>query len=286
MLVFSLAVMLIGRADQNFSGHLRAGVDDVLAPAYQMVAAPFDAAANGTGAVANLFNMQAQNAQLRAENASLLQWQAVAMALQAQNTALKASLNYVPQPLPEFYTADVVADLGGVYARSVLVALPAADTNPSAMVGAVAMDGRGVAGRVVEAGSRSARVLLITDMNSRIPVGLGANGAPALMAGTNGANPALQYWAPGQPPVEGAMVLTSSAGGAFPAGLPVGVVHYDAPGEPVVLPLADLSALRLLRLFSYPNNMPVLTPVAHEPAAKVAPFAHEIAKTAVKPRKN
>jgi rod shape-determining protein MreC len=272
MLMFSLGLVLIGRADQNLSGHLRSGLDDLLAPAYLLVSGPIEAAEHGTGVIGHLFELNEQNAQLRAENASLLQWQAVAMALQAQNASLKAALNYVPTPTPQFYTGDVVADLGGVYARSVLVVLPATTKDPGSLVGAVAMDGRGVAGRVVEAGSRSARVLLITDLNSRIPVALGAKGAPALMTGTNGPDPALLYWAPGQPPAEGAMVLTSSEGGAFPPGLPVGVVHYDAQNNPVVLPLADLDSLRLLRLFSYPDNLPVLTPIPHDPA-KSGPHA-------------
>jgi rod shape-determining protein MreC len=262
MLMFSLGLVLIGRADQNFAGHLRAGLDDFLAPAYLLVSGPIQAAEHGTGAIGHLFDLDSENAELRTENANLLQWQAVAMALEAQNDALKASLNYVPPAAPQFSTGDVVADLGGVYARSVLVVLPAAGSSAN-LVGAVAMDGRGVAGRVVEAGTRSARVLLITDLNSRIPVALGANGAPALMTGTNGADPALLYWAPGQPPAEGAMVLTNSVGGAFPPGLPVGVVHYNAQNDPVVLPLADLSSLRLLRLFSYPDQLPVLTPIPH-----------------------
>jgi rod shape-determining protein MreC len=127
---------------------------------------------------------------------------------------------------------------------------------------------------VVEAGSRSARVLLITDLNSRVPVAIGAKGAPALMAGTNGPDPALLYWAPGHPPAEGAMVLTSAVGGAFPPGLPVGVVHYTGQNDPVVLPLADLAALRLLRLFSYPEALPQLAPIARE-AEKTAPHAHQ-----------
>lgn len=261
MLMFSLGLVLIGRADQNFSGHLRTDLDDLLAPAYGLVSAPIAAAEHGTGVIGQLFDLEAENAALKAENENLLQWQAVAMALAAQNDALKATLKFVPSPTPKFYTGEVVADLGGVYARSVLVALPATNADPAGMVGAIAMDGRGVAGRVVEAGTRSARVLLITDLNSRIPVALGTAGSPALMTGTNGADPALLYWAPGQPPAEGAMVLTSAAGGAFPPGLPVGVVHYDSPNDPVVLPLADLDSLRLLRLFSYPSNLPVLTPI-------------------------
>ncbi len=263
MLMLSLGIVLFGRADQNLGDHLRAGLDDLLAPAYQLVAGPIEALQSGTGAIGNLFNLAGQNAQLRAENAKLLQWQAVAMALQAQNDAMKASLNYIPRPAPDFFTAPVVADLGGVYARSVLVATSPDDgITPQDTVGAIAMDGRGIAGRVVEAGSRSARVLLITDLNSRVPVGLGVHGSPALMAGTNGPDPQLLYWSPGQPPAEGDMVLSSSTGGAFPPGLPIGVVHYDAQNEPEVLPLADLDDLRMLRLFIYPNDQPQLTPIA------------------------
>ncbi len=273
MLMFSFALILIGRADQGFADRLRAGLDDLLAPVYAVISAPVQAAESGTGAIGHLFALNSENAHLRAENASLLQWQAVAMALEAQNDALKATLNYTPPAAPAFSTGDVVADLGGVYARSVLVVLPPG-TNPAALAGAVAMDGRGVAGRVVEAGGRSARVLLITDLNSRIPVALGTSGAPALMTGTNGADPALLYWAPGQPPAEGAMVLTSSVGGAFPPGLPVGVVHYDAQNDPIVLPLADLDSLRLLRLFSYPDNLPVLTPIPHTVAKTAAVLHH------------
>jgi rod shape-determining protein MreC len=269
MLMLSLGTVLIGRADESLADHLRAVLDDLLAPAYALVAPPVAALENGTGAIGHLFDLEEQNARLQAENAKLLQWQTVAMALEAQNDALKTALNYAPSPVPDFFTADVVADLGGVYARSVLVVLPAEMPAEKNVVGAVAMDGRGVVGRVVEAGGHSARVLLITDLNSRIPVALGVHGLPALMAGTNGEDPALLYWAPGQPPAEGDMVLTSAVGGAFPPGLPVGVVHYDSQNDPVVLPLADIDSLRVLRLFSYPSNEPALIPV--HPALKRTP---------------
>jgi rod shape-determining protein MreC len=263
MLMISLALVLVGRADQNLGDHLRIGLEDVMAPAYQLVSRPIEAAEHSTGVIGNLFEMSAENAKLRAENARLLQWQSVAMALAAQNDALKSALHYVPAQAPKFYTGNVVADIGGVYARSVLVDLPIANGDNSKLVGAVAMDGRGVAGRVVAAGDRSARVLLITDLNSRVPVAIGVKGEPALLVGNNGPDPSLLYWAPGDPPAEGAMVLTSAVGGAFPAGLPVGVVHYNAQNDPVVLPLADLGALRLLRLFCYPDELPQLTPIPH-----------------------
>ena len=49
------------------------------------------------------------------------------------------------------------------------------------------------------------------------------------------------------------------------------MVHYNAQNDPIVLPLADLTALRLLRLFAYTNSEPQLQPVA---AAPLRPAMH------------
>lgn len=117
--------------------------------------------------------------------------------------------------------------------------------------GEIALDDRGVVGRVTEVGSRSARVLLITDINSRVPVILESSGGHAIMEGTNGAFPVLRYWPEGQPPVEGERVMTSASAGAFPAGLPLGTVHYNAAHVPQVFPVADLNHLSMVRLFDY-----------------------------------
>ena len=55
---------------------------------------------------------------------------------------------------------------------------------PSAK-GQIALDASGLVGRVTEVGDRSARVLLVTDMNSRIPVMLEASRAKAILVGAN-----------------------------------------------------------------------------------------------------
>ena len=80
---------------------------------------------------------------------------------------LKAQLHWLPEPTGTYVTARVVADAGGVYARAVLLS---AGPNHSIVKGQVALDERGLVGRVTEVGARSVRILLITDLNSRIPV--------------------------------------------------------------------------------------------------------------------
>jgi rod shape-determining protein MreC len=170
------------------------------------------------------------------------------MALDAENTTLKANLSWVPDPTPSYVTARVVADAGGVYARAVLLSI---GPNHNIVKGQIALDDRGLVGRVTELGARSARVLLLTDMNSRIPVILEGSRARAMLAGTNGARPRLMFWPEGVQPQEGERVVTSAEANAFPAGLPVGVVHYTASNVAEVEPLARLDRLEVVRLFDY-----------------------------------
>lgn len=248
MLLMAITLVLAGRADHRLGALLRTGVDDALAPAYRAIAVPIGAITQERGAAGGWFRLRAENQTLMAQNRVLRRWRAVALALAAQNSALKSQLHFVPTPTPDFFAARVIADLDGLYARSVLVTIPPGTRH---IVNAIAMDGSGVVGRVVHAGARSARILLITDLNSRVPVSIGRHGARAIMAGANDGTPRLEYWAPGEPPRPGAIVLTSAVGGVFPYGLPVGIVRYRGHNDPVVQPFAGLTRLRMLRLFEY-----------------------------------
>jgi rod shape-determining protein MreC len=195
--------------------------------------------------------MREENARLRAENEQLRRWQSVALALDAENQRLKAALHWIPDPDASFVTARVVADAGGLYAKAVLLSL---GPNHGIRKGEIALDDRGLVGRVTEVGSRTARVLLITDLNSRIPVTMESSRARAILVGTNNSRPRLMFWPEGVSPKEGERIVTSAEANAFPANLPVGTVHYAANGVPEVEPIAQLQKLEIVRIFDYGIN--------------------------------
>ncbi len=248
LIAAAFGLMLLGKADALLAERARMALADALAPIFGVLAEPLGSVRAVMDDAEGTFSLYSENARLRDENERLRRWQSVALALEAENTTLKANLRWIPDPAPSYVSARVVADAGGVYARAVLLSV---GPNHSVTKGQIALDERGLVGRVTELGSRSARVLLITDMNSRIPVILEGSRARAMLVGTNGPRPRLMYWTEGQLPAEGEHVVTSAEANAFPAGLPVGTVHYSGNNVPEVEPAARLDRLEVVRLFDY-----------------------------------
>lgn len=248
LIAAAFGLMVLGKADTLLAERMRMALADTMTPLFALIAEPVMSAHRALADAEGLMTLRSENQQLRLDNEQLRRWQAVALALDAENATLKANLRWIPDPAPSFVTARVVADAGGVYARAVLLST---GPNHGLSKGQIALDERGLVGRVTEIGARSARVLLLTDINSRIPVTLETSRARAILVGTNGPRPRLLHWPEGVAPVEGERVVTSAEANAFPAGLPVGVVHYSATNAPEVETAARLDQLDIVRIFDY-----------------------------------
>jgi rod shape-determining protein MreC len=267
LIVASFGAMLVGKADALLAERARVALADGLVPIYAALATPLARMHATITETATLWDMRDENARLRTENEKLRRWQSIALALDTENQRLKASLHWIPDPDVSFVTARVVADAGGVYARAVLLSV---GPNHGIRKGEVAVDERGLIGRITEVGARTARVLLITDLNSRIPVILETSRAHAILSGTNGMRPRLQYWPEGVVPQEGERIVTSAEANAFPANLPIGTVHYTGNGAAEVEPEALLQKLEVVRIFDYGlTGMP-----APEAPARPTPGRH------------
>ena len=267
LILASFALMLLGKADALLAEKLRSSLADGLAPIYRAMADPLDRARDTWGELSDIWTLRDENTRLRGENEQLRRWQSIALALDTENQRLKASLRWIPDPEVSFVTARVVADAGGLYAKAVLLSV---GPNHGLRKGEIALDDRGLVGRVTEVGARTARVLLITDLNSRIPVIMETSRAHAILVGTNNIRPRLLYWPEGVNPKEGERIVTSAEANAFPANLPVGTVHYASNGVPEVEPAAQLQKLEIVRIFDYGvNGLSNPEPIA-SPEAKAA----------------
>ncbi len=257
LVVGAFALMLIGKADTVLVERVRTVVGDAVAPILEFIARPIDTIGNTVEGIGELTELRARNATLERESERLRHWQTVARRLEAENAALRSLTDMVPDPRLRFVTARVVGDQGGAFARSVLVN---AGSRDGIARGQAAVTTRGVAGRVTEVGQRSSRVLLLTDINSRIPVLVGAARDRAIMAGDNTGKPRLLYLAAGTETRPGDRVVTSGHGGVFPPGLPIGVVTQASETALRVQPFVDWAHMEFLRLAEYELPSLLLSP--------------------------
>lgn len=248
LVVGAFAAMLLSKADLVVVERFRTGVVDAVAPVYDVLSRPVATVADLVQEVRATLALRSENARLRAENARLLGWQATARRLKAENQALKALLAYVPEAEARYIASRVVADPGGAFARSVLIN---AGREAGVRKGLAAINDEGLVGRVAETGRRAARILLITDINSRIPVKVEASGVRAILVGDNSNRPRLDFLAPGTRLEAGDRIVTSGHAGAFPPGLPVGILVLDADGAPRVQPFIESHWLEHVRVVDF-----------------------------------
>ncbi len=245
LVLASLLLIVLGKADLIMFERVRVAAADFVAPVLSALARPAASLASGVRHVEGLFDLYQENLRLREDNDRLMQWQAAARRLASENTELRALTRYQPYGASFSITAQVIANSGGAFARNVLVDAGARDGVARGQAG---MTGEGLIGRVAEVGERTARILLLSDLNSRIPVVVGASRQRAVLAGDNSAEPVLLFLPSNNAIKVGDHVVTGGAEGVFPPDLPVGVVASIRGDEVRVAPYAELARLDYVRI--------------------------------------
>jgi rod shape-determining protein MreC len=252
LLLTAVALLLLGKIDAMLVEGVRTAVNDAIAPILGAISRPVATVTRTVEEMAELTSLQEENGKLKAENAKLRLWYDAALKLEAENKSLRELLNFVVEPGSAYRTARVVADTGGVFARSVLIT---AGRKDGIAKNQAAIAGQGLVGRVTEVGNRSGRILLITDLNSRIPVALENSRHRGVLAGDNSDQPRLVHLPPEVSIAIGERVVTSGHGGVFPIGLPIGVVASVQQGVIRVQPLVDLGRLEHIRVVDYSRQV-------------------------------
>ena len=244
----TFALMLIGKADTVIVERVSMAVSDAVTPILRVMAEPAASISKFVTNVQELGAIREQNTDLREINARLLEWQAVAQKLENENRQLRALLGTVNEPEARAVSARVVADYGGAFAQSVLITAGGRD---GVAKGQAVVTGEGLTGRVAQAGYRSARVLLITDINSRIPVRVGEAGDRAILAGNNSPRPSLIFLGVKSAIAPGDRVVTSGDAGAFPPGLPVGRVVVADESSALIEPFVSRDRLQYVEVLDF-----------------------------------
>ncbi|MCH7487180.1 MAG: rod shape-determining protein MreC [Proteobacteria bacterium] len=258
----AFSLMLLGKVDAVLMERFRAQVTDAFAPILDAMSRPVATLADVAAQIQQMVDLRAENVRLQEDRTRLLQWQSVARRLEAENKTLRGLLNYLPGPDAGFISARVIADTGGAFVHSIVLNAGARD---GVVKGQAVITGDGLVGRITGLGRRSSRILLITDINSRIPILVEQQRTRGILAGDNSDQPRLIHLPPGATVTPGARIVTSGHGGAFPPGLPIGVVTSVSDGGIKVEPFISRHRLEYVRVVDFGLERVVQLP---QPAAK------------------
>ena len=122
--------------------------------------------------------------------------------------------------------AKVLIDKQSPFLRSIVINK---GSKNNIELGMVVLDDGFLVGKIVEINYFTSRVLLISDINSKIPVSLQPGDIQAIMSGKDKQMGTLQYIKDKNLPElnKDMQVLTSGAGGLFKSGIPIGTIDVD-----------------------------------------------------------
>ena len=248
LVIVLAAIFILWRIDSPRVERFRAQVTDNLVPNLDWAMAPVTGAVNLLRDFQSYQRLSEQNAELRSELRRMQTWKEAALQLEQENARL-LDLNKVRlDPRLTYITGVVLADSGSPFRQSVLLNVGARD---GLVEGWATMDGIGLVGRISGVGENTARVILLTDSSSHIPVTIQPSGQRAIVAGDNSAAPPVDFLENPDLVRPGDRVISSGDGGVFPEGLLIGQIAADPGGRLRVRLAADFERLEFLRVLRH-----------------------------------
>ena len=268
MVLGLLALFLLWRVDSPRVERLRAQIVDRIVPTFDWALIPVTRVAGMIEDFQSYSRIHEQNQELKRELQQMKAWKEAALQLEQQNAKLLDLNNVRLDPKMTFVTGVVLADSGSPFRQSVLLNIGERD---GIVDGWAATDGLGLVGRISGVGRNTARVILLTDSNSRIPVTIQPSGQRAMLAGDNSKLPPIDFLESPELVRPGDRVVSSGDGGVFPAGILVGQVAEGIDRRLRVRLSADYERLDFLRVLRTMPKEPL-----RDPGGLVAPQGPEV----------
>ncbi len=239
--------MLISQVYSQPFDNVKGRVQDRTAPIISALSKPISAIGTTFNRAGELIRLQNEILTLHEENINLKARYDKLIQLQGQINALRALMNYVPEPDTSWVTARVASNIGGLFSRSLLVS---AGSNHDLQKGQAVITGNGLVGRVAQVNENSAEILLVSDISSSIPVMVEHTRQRAMLSGDNSPLLKLKHLPDNAQIQVGARLVTSGANNSLPVGVPVGVVVAIKGDVIEVQPMQDLNRLELVRIIT------------------------------------
>ena len=251
LIFFSLVLLILGSLNFNAINYLKIGIREIVYRSSFIVSGPENFIKDYYFVVQKHFNLYRENEKNKSELVNLRSKDLLNEFMVLENQRLK---NIVDDYLVKSDTifAKVLSDKGSPFLKSIIVNK---GSKHNISLGMLAMDGEYLVGKVVEVNYLSSRVLLLSDLNSKIPITIEPNGLLSILSGTGKEYGIIQYSKEYENIKGESIIYTSGVGGLFKAGIPIGRINTNNLSEEKKVEFfSDFSQLKFLKILSFKEN--------------------------------
>ena len=205
----------------GFMKPVRSIINDGIYRVSLVASSPSRFVPQATETITNFLNVKNENEKLKKALEVYRQKELSVEYLTNQNKNLRKILDSDDALFKEnIVLSKVLIDKSSPYLKSIIINR---GSSSGILKGMPVLDNEYLVGRIVETNYLSSRVLLLNDLNSRIPVTFGEDGVQAILKGSGGSKPVLEYLPEGYVVEEGIEVFTSGKDRIFLPGSPIGI---------------------------------------------------------------
>ena len=243
LIIFSVVLIVLSRINFPAINYLKIGLNEVVYRVSFIVSLPEQQLNRSLIAINNHLNLYNDHDQLKEKFKSLRGKELDNEYLKFENERLRKIIDEYIINTDEL-VAKVLLDKESPFLRSIIINKGSKD---KIRIGMAVLDGPYLVGKVVEVNYATSRVLLISDLNSKIPVILEPGDIQSIMSGSGKNNGQIQYFKTENILNEKKIVFTSGSGGIFKSGIPIGEI---ISGEEIKF-FSDLSQLTFDKVVSF-----------------------------------
>jgi rod shape-determining protein MreC len=249
LFIIALLLILVHKIDLGIISGLSKTILFITAPIIKVATLPADGISYAYKKSSEIMNVYEENERLKQENDALYLLQAKLDAAKAENNSLKQLLHHFDIPNIKSYTAYVIAENGNAYSNSFIIYI--GKNKDKIKQGYAVVNEKGLIGRIDMVSDAYAKVSLITDINSKIPVVSSKTRERGILIGQNTQELNLIFTPLLAELKKGDLLVTSSIGGGLPPNIPVAKIKKVDVDKIIALPLFTPTQIEIVKIIAY-----------------------------------
>jgi len=248
LIFFSIGLLILSRINLPVTNYLKITLNEIVYRSSFIVSIPEKKIQDISIIIKDHLNVYNDYLLVKEELKTLETKKYETQFLKEENKRLKKTINeYIYNS--EELVAKVLIDKNSPFLKSIIVNKGSKD---GIKLGMAVLDGTYLVGKIVEVNYSTSRVLLISDLNSKIPVGIEPGNIQSILSGTGRINGKIEYLEADLLIQDKSIVYTSGSGGLFKPGIPIGTYHKETEESyEIVNFFSKLSQLTFVKLVSF-----------------------------------